>query len=498
MVRAAKNLGGLSGAPRFDNSYARLPEAFYRRVLPAAVPKATLVRLNQQLSDELVLDPSWLRSADGVAMLSGNRLPAGADSIAMAYGGHQFGSWNPGLGDGRALLLGEVFDRNGIRRDVQLKGSGQTPFSRSGDGKATLGSVLREYIVSEAMFALGIPTTRSLAVVTTGESVHRETPLPGAVLTRVARSHVRVGTFQLFANRDPASVRALADYVIQRHFPEDAQAVNPYRALLESVMERQAQLVARWMQLGFIHGVMNTDNMQVAGETIDYGPCAFMDEFHPKCVFSSIDHYGRYAWNQQPVIAQWNLHRLAEALLPLLGPSQDRAVAEAAAALSRFQGLFQRDFVAGFRRKLGLLQPHIRDSDFIDDTLETLANQGVDFTLFFRRLTQIADGSDTDELVQLFVDPDAGRGWLARWQDRVALEDSAAPRAAVMRGVNPVYIPRNHRVEEAIRDARKGDFSTFEALVAVLARPYVEQPENAAYERAPTPAQKVHETFCGT
>jgi uncharacterized protein YdiU (UPF0061 family) len=484
----------------FNNSYAHLPESFYARTAPDKVAGAKLVRLNQGLCKELGLDATWLESSAGLAMLSGSELPESAEPVAMAYGGHQFGGWSPRLGDGRAILLGEVLDRNGIRKDIQLKGSGRTPFSRGGDGKATLGAIVREYLLSESMFALGVPTTRALAVVTTGEPVYRETPLPGAILTRVAQSHVRVGTFQYFAaQQDHKSLARLADYVIERHYPEALETANPYRGLLESVLLRQAQLIARWMQLGFIHGVMNTDNMQIAGETIDYGPCAFMDDFHPKCVFSSIDRNGRYAWDQQPSIAKWNLTRLAEAMLPLLAPDQELALEVAAKVLELFDDQFNKAFLAGFKRKLGLLDDAEPDAEFLASTLVTLANEEVDFTLFFRQLTRHAGGATTEPLCALFARPEAGEAWLASWHERI--DDTptrAETRAAVMRGVNPIFIARNHRVEEAIVAADKNDFEPFHKLVAILERPYEEQAEHAEYEQAPLENEKVRETFCGT
>ncbi len=484
----------------FDNSYAHLPEAFYERTKPDEVEDASLVKLNRRLAEQLMLDPTWLESKEGVSFLSGTRVPASAEPVAMAYGGHQFGGWSPRLGDGRAILLGEVLDRNGIRKDIQLKGSGRTSFSRGGDGKATLGAIVREYVLSEAMFALGVPTTRALAVVTTGEKVHRETPLPGAILTRVAQSHVRVGTFQYFAaQQDHKSVAQLADYVIDRHYPEARETGNVYRALLESVLAGQAKLIARWMQLGFIHGVMNTDNMQIASETIDYGPCAFMDDFHPKCVFSSIDRNGRYAWDQQPSIAKWNLSRLAEAMLPLLAPDQDRAIAVAESVLELFDDQFNHAFVSGFRRKLGLIDQEDSDAEYIAATLVTLANEEVDFTLFFRHLTRHSGGATDGALVDLFANAEEARKWLAGWHTRVDKPATRAEtRTAIMRGANPVFIPRNHRVEEAIVAARGGEFEPLHKLVGVLSNPYEDQAKNIEYEQAPLESEKIRETFCGT
>src|SRR3712207_4211432 len=336
----------------FDNTYARLPDRFFARVAPTPVAAPKLIRLNRELALQLRLDPDRLASPEGVELLCGRRVPDAAEPIAMAYAGHQFGQFVPQLGDGRAILLGEVVDRDGIRRDIQLKGSGQTPFSRRGDGRAALGPVLREYIVSEAMAALGVPTTRSLAAVTTGQPVYRETALPGAVLTRVAASHIRVGTFQYFAARgDAEAVRLLADHAIARHYPEAAGAEDRYRALLDGVVARQADLVARWLLVGFVHGVMNTDNAAVSGETIDYGPCAFLDAYDPAAVFSSIDRFGRYAYGNQPRIAQWNLARLAETLLPLLGEGQERALASAREALAAFAPRFEAAYLGGLDRK---------------------------------------------------------------------------------------------------------------------------------------------------
>jgi len=486
----------------FDNSYARLPDRFFARLAPTPVKEPRLIRLNADLARHLGLDPAWLASPEGIGMLAGNLVPEGATPLAMAYAGHQFGNWVPQLGDGRAILLGEVIDADGVRRDIQLKGAGRTPFSRSGDGRAVLGPVLREYIVSEAMAALGVPTTRALAAVTTGEHVWRETPEQGAVLTRVARSHVRIGTFEFFANRgDVEGTRALADYVIARHYPEVAGAELPYRALLEAVIGRVAALVAQWLEIGFIHGVMNTDNMSIAGETIDYGPCAFMDAYHPGKVFSSIDANGRYAYANQPRIAHWNLSRLAGALLPLFGADKDASVGVAQAALDTFPARFEDAYVSGFRRKLGLTQIRPDDADLLQDLLDRMAENEADFTLTFRRLSEAADGgADADARVgELFKEPAAFTEWVLKWRQRLAAEDVApADRAAAMKSVNPAFIPRNHRIQAAITAAQADDFQPFEELNAVLAKPYEDQPGFAEYMNSPQPDEVVHRTFCGT
>ncbi len=486
----------------FDNSYARLPERFYARVAPAVAPEPRLIRVNGPLAEELGLDADWLASPAGVAVLSGQRVADGSDPIALAYAGHQFGGFSPQLGDGRAILLGEVIDRAGRRRDIQLKGAGRTRFSRGGDGKAALGPVLREYVVSEAMAALGVPTTRALAAVLTGETVFRETALPGAVLTRVAASHIRVGTFQFFAARgDTEGVKLLADHVIARHYPDAAGAERPYLALLERVIAAQADLIARWLLIGFIHGVMNTDNMSVSGETIDYGPCAFMDNYDPATVFSSIDERGRYAYGNQPLIGQWNLTRLAETLLPLLDEDQDRAVALAEEALIAYRARFEESYDPGLNRKFGLAARHDGDDELESEILTAMKQNQVDFTLFFRRLADIQDeGSDAEPVRALFVDPTRADAWLARWRKRLAEEpQDAAERRAAMRAVNPAYIPRNHRVEAIIRAAvDEGDFAPFEELTTVLSHPFDDQPEFARYAEPPQDDERVLQTFCGT
>jgi serine/tyrosine/threonine adenylyltransferase len=486
----------------FQNTYAALPANFFARVAPTPVASPRLVKLNRPLAFHLGLDPDRLASPEGIEILAGKRVPDGADPIAMAYAGHQFGHFVPQLGDGRAILLGEVIDADGVRRDIQLKGSGPTPFSRRGDGRAALGPVLREYIVSEAMAALGIPTTRSLAAIVTGERVMRETALPGAVLTRVASSHIRVGTFQYFAARgDTEGVRQLADHVIDRHYPEAANDDRPYHALLKGVVARQASLVARWLLVGFIHGVMNTDNTSISGETIDYGPCAFMDHYDPATVFSSIDEQGRYAYANQPRIALWNLTRLAECLLPLLSDVQDTAIAEAQAVLEGFAERFDGAYQGGLRSKLGLFTARDGDPALAQELLDAMAKNQADFTLTFRRLSDAAqDPADDREVRQLFADPAAYDDWAARWRQRISDEpQDAAARRTAMRGVNPAFIPRNHRIEAVIEAAvNRDDFAPFEELLAVLSEPYEDQPSLSAYAEPPEPHQRVLKTFCGT
>jgi serine/tyrosine/threonine adenylyltransferase len=486
----------------FQNTYAALPDNFFARVAPTPVDSPRLIKLNRPLAVHLGLDPDRLGSPEGTEILAGKRIPDGADPIAMAYAGHQFGHFVPQLGDGRAILLGEVIDADGVRRDIQLKGSGPTPFSRRGDGRAALGPVLREYIVSEAMAALGIPTTRSLAAVVTGENVMRETPLPGAVLTRIASSHIRVGTFQYFAARgDTEGVRRLADHVIARHFPQAANADRPYHALLEGVIARQAQLIARWLLVGFIHGVMNTDNSSISGETIDYGPCAFMDAYDPAAVFSSIDEQGRYAYANQPRIALWNLTRLAECLLPLFSDQQDKAIEEAQLVLGGFAEAFTATYQAGLRNKLGLFTARDDDPALAQDLLDAMAGNQADFTLTFRRLSDAAlDPGGDAEVRRLFAEPTAYDEWSARWRQRISDEPrDPAARQAAMRSVNPAFIPRNHLIEAVIDAAvNRDDFAPFEQLLVVLSKPYQDQPTLAGYAEPPKPHQRVLQTFCGT
>jgi len=489
----------------FKNTYARLPERFFSRLDPTLVAAPRLVKLNEQLATNLGLDPDDLSSARGAEIFAGNRVAEGSEPLAQAYAGHQFGYFVPQLGDGRANLLGEVIARDGKRYDIQLKGSGRTPFSRGGDGRAALGPVLREYIVSESMAALGVPTTRALAAVTTGERVLRDMPLPGAVLTRVAASHLRVGTFQYFAaRRDTDGVRVLADYAIARHYPEAAQNRQPYRALLEGVIARQAALIAQWMLLGFVHGVMNTDNTSISGETIDYGPCAFMEAYNPATVFSSIDHGGRYAYGNQPGAALWNLARLAEALLPVLSQeagSEEAAVAAANEALTAFEPQYEAARTAGLRRKLGLTTEREGDAALAEDLLQRMAANRADFTATFRRLCDAAAGPEGDAAVQpLFADSDAYNGWAAEWRERLKEEPgNGQTRAAAMRRVNPAIIPRNHYVEAALDAAsRRQDFQPFEELLDSVSRPFEERPGLEKYALPARPEECVLQTFCGT
>jgi uncharacterized protein YdiU (UPF0061 family) len=485
----------------FDNSYARLPERFYTRTPPTPVREPRLIRLNRDLACRLRLDPAALSTREAAELFAGNRVPRHAEPIATAYAGHQFGTFVPQLGDGRAVLLGEVTDRDGNRRDIQLKGAGRTPFSRGGDGRAAVGPVLREYIVSEAMAALGIPTTRALAAVTTGEQVIREEVLPGAVLTRVAASHIRVGTFQYFACRgDTEAVRILADYVIGRHYPDTAGAERPYRALFDAITAAQADLIAGWLLIGFIHGVMNTDNMSVAGETLDYGPCAFMDAYNPATVFSAIDVWGRYAYNRQPAIGEWNLARLAECLLPLFPGDIDTATAAAHDALAAYGPRLNSAYTAGMRRKIGLLTERPGDDELVRRLLQTMTDNAADFTLTFRRLCNTAESGDVTQLRELFIDTAAIDAWTADWRTRLEAEPlPAAGTAAAMRRVNPAVIPRNHQVERVIRAAvESDDFAPFHSLVEATGHPYEERDGSAAYMAPPQPHERVQQTFCGT
>ena len=485
----------------FDNSYARDLPGFYMPVLAAPVAQPRLIKFNHALALELGLDAHALDSPEGAAIFSGQTVPPGAQPIALAYAGHQFGGFSPQLGDGRALLLGEIIDIHGQRRDIALKGSGPTPFSRNGDGKAALGPVLREYLLGEAMHGLGIATTRALAAVATGDWVYRDTAQPGAVLTRVASSHIRIGTFQFFAARgETGKLRQLADYAIARHYPELRGAQNPCLAFLDAVCARQAALVAQWMLVGFIHGVMNTDNTSISGETIDYGPCAFLEHFEPGQVFSSIDRNGRYAYANQPLVLRWNLIRLAETLLPLLHSDSDQAAELANAVLATWDARYDAAWLDGMRRKLGLFSPQPEDAELAKDFLAVLEAGRADYTLAFRHLAAAAMGSEA-ELRALLADPAGLDPWLARWRARLAAETSRAPdRTSAMARANPAFIARNHRVEEALKAAVEADdLAPFETLLRVLARPFDDQPEHAALAEPASPAVTAcYQTFCGT
>lgn len=478
----------------FDNSYAGLPEAFFTKQSLNPVSSPTLVILNYQLAASLGLNAEALDNNDGAAVFAGNRIPEGALPIAQAYAGHQFGYFTM-LGDGRAMLLGEHITPKGERFDIQLKGSGRTPYSRGGDGRAALGPMLREYIISEAMQALGIPTTRSLAVVITGEPVIREAVLPGAVLTRVAASHIRVGTFQYAsAWGTTEDLKALADYTLQRHYPGIKADENRYLSLLKEVIRRQAALIAKWQLVGFIHGVMNTDNMTISGETIDYGPCAFMDTYDPATVFSSIDVHGRYAYGNQPDIAAWDLARFAEALLPLLHENEEQAIKLAEDAVSDFPGLFRREWLLGMRAKIGLFSEEPGDEELIEGLLNMMKEYGADYTNTFRALTY-----DKMEDTPMFDAAEFAK-WHDRWEERLGRQQE--PREVsmeLMQRSNPAVIPRNHRVEEALEAAVKhGDYSVMERLLNVLSDPFAHSPEQIEYCTLPGPTNKPYRTFCGT
>ncbi|MGC1523443.1 MAG: YdiU family protein [Steroidobacteraceae bacterium] len=485
------------------SSYARLPERFFARIDPTPVAAPRLLKFNDALAAALGLGGLSLGAEALGALYSGNVVPKDLEPIAMAYAGHQFGQFVPQLGDGRAILLGEARDGTGAPFDIQLKGSGRTPYSRGGDGRAALGPVLREYLVSEAMHALGIPTTRSLAAVATGEPVFREAgALPGAIVTRVASSLVRVGTFQYFAARgDIDGVRQLADYVIERHYPQAKGGEGPYLALLRAVTQAQAALIARWMHVGFIHGVMNTDNMTVSGETIDFGPCAFMDAYDPAAVFSSIDVRGRYAYGNQPHAGAWNLARFAETLLPLVDQAPERAVELAGAAVSAFSTHFADALLAGFRGKLGLSTREDGDSKLVEDWLDAMHRNQADFTLSFRALCDVAENAEgSARLRDSFANPRDYDEWEGRWRARLSRESlGALERALSMRRVNPAYIPRNHRIEAVIHAAvESADFEPFEEMSSVLSRPYEFQTNRESYADPPQPGERVLQTFCGT
>lgn len=482
----------------FDNSYAELPNIFYTMQKPEPVREPKLVVLNEPLAASLGLNAQILQGSGGTAVFAGNGIPEGALPLAQAYAGHQFGYFTM-LGDGRAVLLGEQITPQGQRVDIQLKGSGRTPYSRGGDGRAVLGPMLREYIISEAMHALGIPTTRSLAVVTTGQPVMRESEQTGAILTRVAASHIRVGTFQYAAGRGEAEeLRALADYAIERHYPEAKEDTvaggNRYLALLRQVIRRQAELIAKWQLVGFIHGVMNTDNMTISGETIDYGPCAFMDTYNPATVFSSIDREGRYAYGNQPYIGAWNLARLAECLLPLLHEDEEQALKLAEEAIADFTELNHGHWLAGMRAKLGLFNAESEDETLIKDLLKLMHKHRADYTNTFKALT-FGNWQNTPLFEDVEFDP-----WLQRWQSRLdRQEESKEASQQLMRDSNPALIPRNHRVEEALEAAEKdGDYSVLERLLSVLANPYEHTAEQEEYCKLPEPSLLPYRTYCGT
>ncbi len=485
---------------RFDNSYARDLPGFFVEWSAAQVSAPRMIRFNYALAEDLRLDGTALDGPAGAAIFSGNTVPAGAQPIAQAYAGHQFGGFSPQLGDGRALLLGELIDRHGQRRDIALKGSGPTPFSRRGDGKAALAPVLREYLIAEAMHALGIPTTRALAAVTTGEDIQRETAQPGAVLTRIAASHIRVGTFQFFAARGEVDrLKRLTDYTIARHYPDVVVPENPALALLDAVVAAQADLIASWMAVGFIHGVMNTDNMTLSGETIDYGPCAFMDAYAPGTVYSSIDQTGRYAYGNQPAIGQWNLARLAEALLPLIDTDGDRAVARATEVLRAYTARYECAWLTRMRAKLGLLASEDDDMDLAAGLLAAMEGQSADWTLTFRALSRALCGNPGAFRAQ-FAEPAGADDWLTLWQARQSREPGdPATRAKAMDRVNPAVIPRNHKVEAALAAAVAGDLGPFEALLAAITDPFGDTKGREGFA-LPPPAgfSEGYRTFCGT
>lgn len=468
----------------FDNSYARLDDRFFTKLAPTEVKAPSLIAVNRTLAHDLGLDADALTTPEGIATLAGNTVPDGADPLAQVYAGHQFGGWSPRLGDGRALLLGEIIAPDGERFDIQLKGSGPTPYSRMGDGRAWLGPVLREYIVSEAMHALGIATTRALAAVSTGDDVLRETPLPGAILTRVASSHIRVGTFQYFASqRDEDALKALTEHAIHRHYPDSDGALD----FLDKVIARQAGLVAKWMGVGFVHGVMNTDNMAVSGETIDYGPCAYMDHYHPMQVYSSIDRQGRYAYGRQPDMAMWNLAQLATSLLPLIGE-----VEAAQASLDRFPVLFRAAWLDVFRAKIGLNTRSEEDDALIQDLLNRMAHGQSDFTNTFRAL-------GTPKARDEFVDPESYDDWERSWRNRLAQEDATSEgRVSDLVAINPALIARTHRIEQSIQAALAGDFKPFERMIGALATPFADPGEAIELARTPLEDEVIPQTFCGT
>lgn len=487
----------------FNNHYIKLGRLFYVKTDPSPTISPELIIFNEKLAVELGLAIANINSTDGTAIFAGNLIPDGAEPLAMAYAGHQFGHFSPQLGDGRAILLGEIDSPNDQYFNIQLKGSGRTFYARNGDGRSALGPVLREYLVSEAMAKLGVPTTRALAAVTTGEKVVRQRLLPGGILTRIATSFVRIGTFQFFAARNNAkAIKQLADYTIEHNYPQTREEKNPYRALLQAIMNRQAALIARWMQFGFIHGVMNTDNMSIAGETLDYGPCAFMDVYAHDRVFSSIDHNKRYAYNNQPSIGLWNLTRLAELFVPLLAKKTETAVEIAHDILQQYIVLYQKYWLAGMQNKIGLSSNMRGDKELIQELFNIMASNNADFTLTFYYLSQLGIDAaiPNRDINRLFTKPEQFYTWMTKWRERISKEKIHDKiRQAKMQAVNPVYIPRNHRIEAAIKAAENhGDFSLFHTLHEVLQKPYVLQEGKNSYMLPPEPDEVVKQTFCGT
>ena len=485
----------------FDNSYARLPKSFFECIKPTPVKEPKLVRFNKLLANEIGLNV--IEDNDILSdIFSGNIVPEGSEPIALVYAGHQFGYFVPQLGDGRAILLGEIVNNGGCRFDIQLKGSGQTSYSRSGDGRAPLGAVIREYIISEAMHSLNIPTTRSLAIIVTGELVSRETLLPGGILTRIASSHLRVGTFEYFAaSDDQENLQLLADYSINRHFPNIKKSNLRYQTFLESVCDRQAALIAKWMHVGFVHGVMNSDNASISGETIDYGPCAFMDSYDPATVFSSIDHHGRYAYGNQPNIAQWNIACLGECLLPLIHPDRNKAIGIAEEILDSFQDKFRKYWLSGMYKKIGLTQNEPEDINLLEQLLELMKENKTDYTLTFRYLSDaIENDTGNSNFEKQFLSQNKISEWLVSWRKRLKIQSASFKKIKMsMQKENPAFIPRNHRIEKAIYEAvDNNDYSYMDHLILLLNKPYQDQPNNSEYMHPPEKPDHNYQTFCGT
>ena len=485
----------------FDNSYARLPKSFFECIKPTPVKEPKLVRFNRLLANEIGLNV--IEDNDILSdIFSGNIVPEGSEPIALVYAGHQFGYFVPQLGDGRAILLGEIVNNGGCRFDIQLKGSGQTSYSRSGDGRAPLGAVIREYIISEAMHSLNIPTTRSLAIIVTGELVSRETLLPGGILTRIASSHLRVGTFEYFAaSDDQENLQLLADYSINRHFPNIKKSNLRYQTFLESVCDRQAALIAKWMHIGFVHGVMNSDNTSISGETIDYGPCAFMDSYDPATVFSSIDHHGRYAYGNQPNIAQWNIACLGECLLPLIHPDRNKAIGIAEEILDSFQDKFRKYWLSGMYKKIGLTQNEPEDINLLEQLLELMKENKTDYTLTFRYLSDaIENDTGNSNFEKQFLSQNKISEWLVSWRKRLKIQSASFKKIKMsMQKENPAFIPRNHRIEKAIYEAvDNNDYSYMDHLILLLNKPYQDQPNNSEYMHPPEKPDHNYQTFCGT